>query len=162
MGMQEMINSMNESQARTRSSYHLTYGDLVKALLAAPPEAEFDPRVKGIGSWRGSYIEIALFTESAGYHANTSEYHGNYEFDDYDKWQKESVLSEDDLPRNANELGMLLKSLIGKYFTGYKGGNFLIEEYKPLWLETDGSTCESVAIVGIDKDLNLVTKQTED
>lgn len=158
MDLQALVDSMNESQAKDRSNYHLTYGGLIKALKAAPAEAEFDNRVKGIGSWRGSYIEIALFTDEDGYSAQDGEFTGDYK--DYSKWAKTHDISGD-FPHKAGELAALLESLIGKDFVGYKGGNFTIAEYKPLWLETDDSTCDEIAIVGIDENLKLITKQLE-
>lgn len=159
MDLQAMINSMNEMQAKDRGNYHLTYGQLIAVLKAAPKNAKFDKRIKGIGSWRGSYIEIALFTEDHGYYAQDGEFMGDYK--DYGKWEKEHSMNAEELPTNANELGELLESLLGKDFVGYKGGNFTIEEYKPLWLEQDGGSCSETAIIGIDKDLKLVTKELE-
>jgi hypothetical protein len=157
MDLQKMIESMNESQAKDRSNYHLTYGGLIDSLKAAPKDAKFDKRIKGIGSWRGSYIEIALFTEDSGYYAQDGEFFGDYK--DYNKWEKENSVSDGKLPRNANELGDLLESLLGKDFIGYKGGNFTIERYKPLWLETEDSSYNGEAIIGIDKDLQLITEK---
>lgn len=156
---------MNESSARQRSDYHLTYGALVKALKEAPKNAKFDKRVKGIGSWRGSYIEIALYTEDPGLSAQRSEfndYGGDNFSEKYAEWEKKNVVSLDKLPTNANKLGVVLESLVGLDFVGYKGGNFKIEEYKPLWFEKDSSTCGHMAVVGIDKDLNLITKELND
>ena len=66
-----------------------------------------------------------------------------------------------ELPTNANELGELLESLIGLQFVGYKGGNFTIEEYKPLWLTPDDSVSGNTAIVGIDEKLNFITKKVD-
>jgi hypothetical protein len=146
---------MIEAQAKTRGDYHLTYGELIKTLKEAPKGAEFDKRVKGIGSWRGSYIEIALYTEQEGFHAEREEFDGDW--DNHRKWSEENTVSGK-LPRNANELGELLESLLGLQFVGYKGGNYTIEEWKPLWIEKDNSTCSSLAVVGIDDKLNLITK----
>lgn len=163
MDLQKLVDTMNETSAKQRSSYHLTYGQLIKALKSAPNDAVFDKRVKGIGSWRGSYIEIALFTDSEGYSAEREEFN-DYGSDNYAEkykaWEEKNRVSGK-LPTNANELGKLLESLLGLQFVGYKGGNFTIEEYKPLWLETDDSTYDEVAIIGIDKDLNLITKNIE-
>lgn len=139
MDLQSMVNSMNEMQAKDRSNYHLTYGQLVGTLESAPKDAVVDERFKGIGSWRGSYIEIAVFTEDEG---------ADWEDDGIEK-----------LPTNANELGALLRSLIGKDFTGWKGGNYTIEEYKPLWLTEGAGTSGNTAIVGIGDDLKFVTKE---
>lgn len=165
MDLQKMFNMMNENSARERGGYHLTYGNLIKALKDAPNNAVFDKRIKGIGSWRGSYIEISLYTDEKGYHAEKEEF-TDYEGVDYQKryteWEKENVVSEKKLPRNANELGTLLESLIGLQFVGYKGGNFTIEEWKPLWLEEDSSAYTSQAVIGIDENMNFITKQIED
>lgn len=155
---------MNEQRAKDRGNYHLTYGELIKVLKAAPSDAVFDERIKGIGSWRGSYIEIALYTKSKGYRAEKEEfndYSGDNFREKYDAWEKENCI-EGKFPRNANKLAEVLESLLELQFVGYKGGNFTIEEWKPLWLEEDYSTYSSEAIIGIDKDLKLITKKIED
>lgn len=162
MDLQKLINNMNEQSAREKSNYHLTYGGLIEALKKAPKDATFDKRVKGIGSYRGSYIEVALYTDEEGYHAEKGEfndYSGDNFWEKHKEWKKENVIESNSIPRNANELGELLESLLGLYFVGYKGGHYKIEEYKPLWLNTDGSTGENVAIVGIDEKLKLITKE---
>ena len=163
MDLQKMIDSINESRARERGNYHLTYGGLIDALKNAPADAVFD-KIKGIGSWRGSYIEIALFTEENGFHAEREEfndYRGDNFQEKYKKWEEENVVSANELPTNANELGNLLESLIGLNFVGYKGGNFKIERYKPLWLCDKDNNSGNTAIIGIDKDLNLITKEVD-
>lgn len=157
MDYQKLVNIMNQQQSDIRAEYHLTYGELIDALKSAPKDAKFDKRVKGIGSWRGSYIEIALFTGEEGLYVQDDEFNGRYE--DYDNWNEEHSYSVSKLPRNANQLGKLLESLLGKDFIGYKGGNFEITRGKPLWLEKDSSSCNEVAIVGIDDKLNLVLKK---
>jgi hypothetical protein len=161
MDLQNLVNVMNEQSAREKSNYHLTYGDLIKALKQAPSDTIFDKRIKGIGSWRGSYIEIALYTKSSGFTAEKEEFN-DYSSDNfnekYEAWKKENVISGE-LPKNANELGKVLESLLGLQFVGYKGGNFTIEEWKPLWLEEDGSTYTSRAIIGIDKNMKLIVKK---
>ena len=165
MDLQKLIGTMNENSAKERGKYHLNYGELIKVLTAAPANAVFDKRIVGIGSWRGSYIEIALYTKSKGYTAEREEFtdYGSENFGErYKAWEKENVISAEKLPTNANELGKLLESLLGLQFVGYKGGNFIIEEYKPLWLEEDYGTYTSQAIIGIDKNLKLITKKVED
>jgi hypothetical protein len=84
----------------------------------------------------------------------------SFDSEKYSKWRDENAHSAE-MPRNANELGAFLESLLGKDFVGYKGGNFKIEEYKPLWLEPEESSYNEVAIIGIDKDLKLITKDIE-
>jgi hypothetical protein len=159
MDFQALIDTMNENTARERGNYHLTIGDLAKVLKAAPKDATFDSRIKGIGSWRGSYTEIALYTAQSGYYVEHGDYQNEVMGHQYDKEFKEESKV---LPTNANELGELLESFIGKDFIGYKGGNFTIEDYKPLWVEVDGSTYSSVAVIGIDENLKLITKDLED
>lgn len=150
---------MNEQSARMKANYHLTYGGLIKALENAPVDAVFDKRIKGIGSYRGSYIEIALFTDTSGFYAVKEEFNGDYK--QYEQWEKNNAVFSKELPKNANELGKTLKSLLGLQFIGYKGGNFTIEEWKPLWFEKDDSSCNEKAILGITKNLKLITKKEE-
>lgn len=160
MDMQKFIDSMNEQSMNQRSGYHLTYGGLIKALKEAPVDAIFDERVKGIGSWRGSYIEIALFTDDNGYHAEREEFNGDYK-SEYSDWKNKNVLSAEELPKTAGALATLLESLIGLDFVGYKGGNFKISGNKPLWLNSDSGSGESIAILGIDENLKLITKEVD-
>lgn len=163
MDLQAFIDATNEQQARDRGNYHLNYGQLIEALKAAPPDAVFDERINGIGSWRGSYTEIALFTDDAGYHVEDEEYpyDGTWDSKKYAAWQKEHTYGGE-LPKNANELGALLESFIGKDFVGWKGGNFTIEHYKPIWLEPSAGEYSSIAVIGITDDLKLIVKEIED
>lgn len=165
MDLQKFIDNMNESQAKERSNYHLTIGGLIDALEKAPANATVDEKFNGIGSWRGSYIEVAIFTEDNGLHAEKSEFddYGSDNFHEkYEAWEKENVVSYEKLSRNANELAEQLKEILGLYFVGYKGGHFKIEDYKPLWLTTDGSFSGNTAIIGIDENLKFITKELED
>ncbi len=161
MDFQTLVNAMSDASSSERANYHLTYGDLIKVLKAAPKEAVFDERIKGIGSYRGYYVDIALFTEDSGYSIEDQEYFGGYG-DDYRKWEEEHVSGADSLPTNANELGALLESLIGNDFSGWKGGNYKITEDKPLWLEETQRDCTETAIIGIDENLKLITKALEE
>lgn len=154
MDLQKMINSMNQQHCDDRCRYHLTYGELIDALKSAPKKAKYDKRIKGIDSWRGSYIEIAILTEDNGLYCQDSEFDGDYK--EYDKWEKEHATSVDKLPKTANELGELLESILGKEFIGWKGGSYTITKDKPLWLEKSGGACAETPIIGIDKNLNLI------
>lgn len=62
MDFEKMLKEMADMDMKTRSGYHLTFGELVKALKSAPSNLVFDTRIKGIGSYRGYYSDIALFT----------------------------------------------------------------------------------------------------
>ena len=161
MNLQKTVDLLNEAQARTKSHYHLTFGELIKALEKAPKNAVVDKRFKGIGSWRGSYVEIAIFTKEKGLHAEKSEFN-DYDLENwqenYDVWHEKNVVEFDKLPRNANELAKILKEIKGLYFVGYKGGNFQIEDYKPLWLTAESCESGETAIIGIDENLKFITK----
>ena len=162
MDLQKLVDSMVESSAREKSGYHLTYGKLIEALKSAEKGQTYDPRIKGIGSYRGSYIEVAIFTDQEGLHAEKEEFtdYSNYDTK-YEAWREENVFEVDTLPATANELGALLESLLGMCFVGYKGGHYIIEEYKPIWLSRDSSDSGDTAVLGIDKDLHLITKEME-
>jgi len=158
MDLQALINLIKESESKVRAGYHLTYGQLIEALKSAPLDAVADERIKGIGSWRGSYIDIAIYTDEEGYYSE------DFDCDDYESWEehgKNHSQSADKLPTNANQLGDLLESLIGKNFIGYKGGHYKIDIDKPLWLESGSSDSQGIAVVGIDKGLKLLTKDEE-
>lgn len=161
MDLQNFVDTMNEINSEERSGYHLTYGGLIKALKAADKNATFDRRVKGIGSYRGYYIDVALFTKEKGLYVQDGEFGSEWDFKEYRKWEKANSTKVEKLPTNANELGELLDSLIGRDFIGYKGGNFTITEDKPLWLEEEASDASGIAVVDVDSGLNLVTKDVE-
>ena len=164
MDLQKLVNVMNENSARQRSGYHLTYGGMIAALEKAKPNTLVDIRIKGIGSWRGSYTEIAIFTKDAGYHAEKEEfndYGGDELLKRYKAFQDKNVTAGKELPRKAGELAALLKSLLGLHFVGYKGGHFKIEKYKPLWLSDTNDNSGDTAIIGIDDKLKLITKNVD-
>lgn len=164
MGFEKMLEAMSSMDMRTRSGYHLTFGELVKALKSAPSNLVFDTRIKGVGSYRGYYSDIALFTEEEGMICSDEEYEYGSD-NDYSEWEKNHVKKLDKIPTNANELGKTLEAAIGMSFTGYKGGEFTITEDKPLWFEVQDSMCSGVAVVGIAiedaKELKLVTKELD-
>ena len=160
MDFQAAINMANKIASLERGKYHLTYGDLIDKLKAADETKTFDSRVKGIGSYRGYYTDIALFTEEHGLSADDAIYNGNY--DDYREWEKVHTTSVDKLDNNAKNLVTLLESLLGKYFTGYKGGDYMITRDTPLWLESESGHSSGNAITAITDDLQLVTSSLEE
>jgi hypothetical protein len=82
-----------------------------------------------IGSWRGSYSELALDYKSGS----------------------------DEMP--VSKFLELLKSTVGKTFTGYKGGDFEMDEHTPVWVANyseSGSTAV-VDVLDFDSQVVLVT-----
>ncbi len=158
MDFQNMLNQMQENDSKERANYHLTYGELIDKLKSAPKDAKVDKRFEGIGSYRGSYIEIAIFTKDKGLTVFNDEVPMIRGFD-VAKWYKDNVTFIENLPTNANELGKILESMLGKYFQGWKGGEFKIERWKPIWLCEELQDADDVAIVGIDDNLEFITKQ---
>lgn len=69
-----------------------------------------------LDSWRGDYSELALGYKLSGY---DSEEH-------FAETTVETLLSE-------------LKSAIGKEFTGWKGGNYIMNEDTPVWVDNRGN-----------------------
>lgn len=152
---------MGEASSQERANYHLSFGKFLEKLRNANPDSEVDKRIIGIGSYRGYYIDIALYTEESGFTTTDEEQPNN--IDNYKSYSKEHHLEVENLPRKAGELYKVLSELLDKrYFTGYKGGEFLITYNKPLWLATDCGDCSDIAITDLTDDLQLITKKIED
>ena len=121
-----------------------------------------------IGSWRGSYRELAIAYEGGG-SFNTDEIeHEDFEYGHSYK-QQDTDLSQK--PKVQDLLDML-KLCLGKSFTGYKGGNFEMGKTTPVWVGNYGTSsgykfnddCSNQAIVDIketDKNVVIITKLIE-
>lgn len=81
-----------------------------------------------LNSWRGSYSELALGYKLSGYDNNEEH---------FAKTTAESLMSE-------------LKSAIGKYFYGWKGGEFVMNENTPVWVANPGDSGDTGIIDVID------------
>jgi hypothetical protein len=163
MDFQKMFDAISEASARERSNYHLTYGDLIDALKAAPADATFDEQIVGLGSYRGYYTDIALYTGDEGYTASDTneDFNGDWQTE-YDAWSKKHTVGATSLPKEAHKLAEVLEGLIGNYFTGYKGGEYEITRDKALWVASDAGDCTDKAVLGISDDLKLTTKVIND
>lgn len=80
-------------------------------------------------SWRGSYSELALGYQLTGY-------------DNSDKHHSQTT---------AETLLFELKSAIGKEFTGWKGGEFTMDEETPVWVSNAGDSGNTGIIDIVDK-----------
>ena len=79
-----------------------------------------------LDSWRGSYDELALGYRLVGYDNNTNE---------------------NETPK-AKDILKELKNAIDKQYTGWKGGNYIMSERTPVWVDNDGNA-NNTAIVDI-------------
>jgi len=120
MDLQQIIDSHNKKlSSEAGAEYNL--GDFVKDLEKCDQEAiiKFDDNKKpqDFASWRGSYCNLALSYE-------IQEWHHNEDFFD--------VKVKDILEK--------AKDTIGKTFTGWKGGDFLMDESTPIYIANQGDS----------------------
>jgi hypothetical protein len=81
-----------------------------------------------IDSWRGSYNELAL---------NYTNY-------------------DDSIPLTVIDFYSLLKSAIGKTFTGYKGGDFIMTKNTPVWVSNYGDDDNTAVIEVVDNGYQVI------
>ena len=126
MSLQETLdNAVKAMRAESmKTSLQLTVGELILLLEQVEDknlEVRFDFgyfHPTGLDSWRGSYCELA------------------YEYS-----------NKDDAP-TVKKVLVELKSAIGKTFSGYKGGDYVMGKTTPLWVANCGDS-NNTAIVGI-------------
>lgn len=122
---------MKINKAKTLSdSDQMKLGELIEAfekIVAHKDEYQDEPTVRfdfgymfptDLDSWRGRYDELALNYTCKG---------------------KELTVTR---------FLELLKSAVGKQFTGYKGGKFTMTESTPIWASNYGEGC-STAVIGV-------------
>lgn len=109
------------------SSPQITLGELIRLLKdinaedGCYVEYAFPRKVPTTcDSYRGSYDELAL---------------GHDEFD----WEKRPLLSS---------LLQHLENCVGQTFYGYKGGEFVMDEETPVWVDNYGE-CSNCGVVGV-------------
>jgi len=130
MNLQTILDNMVTAKRaeQMKTSPQLTLGELILKLESAisyedlsstiarkdlPVVFDVEPyRPVNIDSWRGSYNELAL------------KYVGN----------KSRAFT-------VTELLGLLKSVIGRTLTGYKGGEYLMGKTTPVWVANYGESC---------------------
>ena len=78
-----------------------------------------------LDSWRGAYDELELGYKLTGYDS-----------------------LEDSVQVKAKDILSELKSAIGKEFTGWKGGEYTMNENTPVWASNSGNASNS-AVVGV-------------
>ena len=143
MDLQTMLNNAvaAKRQEELKNSPQLLLGEIILKLEAVNNKKLplyidlMDKKPMGIDSWRGSYDELAIQTESFGsYQTEVVE----HEFSDGEKFYKhKSFGCENPTVEQWNEV---LKEAVGKTFTGYKGGDFLMSKNTPVWLAENGAS----------------------
>lgn len=78
-------------------------------------------------SWRGSYDELALGYRLSGYDNNRQHHFADVK---------------------ADKFLEMLKSTVGKEFTGWKGGEFTMSKDTPVWVANSGNS-GNTAVVGV-------------
>lgn len=158
MDLQTMLNNAVQAKRNEdmKTSEQLTLGELILKLEATTAYQKFEeakekykddgPDVMfdfeyiyptGVSSWRGSYCELAI----------------EFDYKDWSDHKYEKKL-------NVREFVELLKSTIGKEFTGYKGGEFVMGKNTPVWVANYGNSGNTAVVDVIDEEYSviLVTK----
>lgn len=138
---------LKEQRNRTfASSAQLTLGQIIEKLEKCgltygkdnkPKQVDYDfgtaiPTT--LDSWRGSYSELALGYKLSGYDNNDEH---------FTQTTAETLLSE-------------LKSAIGKEFTGWKGGEFTMDEDTPVWVANSGNSGNTGIIDVVDDGWRII------
>lgn len=137
MSLQGIMGGLSTAMQGMRADYHLTLGQLIAGLQEAPPDM------------------LVRFDFPCAAPKRAISYRGYYEDLAFqlteDKRTAAAVLEEAVLAR-------------GHTFTGYKGGEYQMNERTPLWA-SDYGEASGLAIVGLEiaeDAIVLVTKNTED
>ncbi len=154
--LHSIVNEQRKS--RFKDSPQLSLGQLIELLEKFLPNNEMvrekykeDITVRfdfeyaiptGLSSWRGSYNELAIEFDFVGY-----EHFG------------------EERPKDMTLVGFidLLKSAMGKEFTGWKGGEFVMHENTPLWVANPGNSGETgiIGVLNNEYEIILITDRCE-
>lgn len=117
MDLQDVIEGQlaQDREEAMKQSTQLTLGELILKLEAVDQgkEVVFDDgefRPTSVGSWRGSYKELAMRYDEGGERLSVSE------------------------------LLLTLREADGEEFTGYKGGQYLMGRTTPVWVANRGDS----------------------
>ena len=143
------LSHLNGLMSNTRKEYHLTLGQLINKLSIQTVSSDFVIAEKDIN--KDNY--------TVGYLYEFVSYRGYYEDLALERIKFLSGETAESLLDSA-------KLALGKTFTGYKGGDYIMTESTPLWITNHYSEC-GVAIVGVEvnidsKRFTLITKDIDD
>lgn len=149
MTLQEQINNYRYARRKEtlKKSDQLTLGKLISKIepIVANQKAiikKYDKEAfvqydfeylfpTEIDSWRGSYNELAL----------------NYTSEDIKPKAK---------PFTVTKFLKMLKDTIGKEFTGYKGGEYIMEEDTPIWVANYGNSGNTAVVDVLDNEYSVI------
>ena len=119
--IQELFDTFSKMDRCTRGGYHVTLGSLIKALQAVPADMP------------------VVFSDDAipG------------EFDSYRGYYADLALERGKAPVTAGEFLAKCENALGKEFTGYKGGEFLMGPDTPLWRAEYGDCGEAIVAAAV-------------
>lgn len=159
MDLQEVIsNKIAADRAhRMKTSPQMTLGELIARVepLAARDQGKKDDDKAtvdfdfgsalptGLSSWRGSYAELAI----------------NYSFNGYGYmvgYTKNAGSTFDPKAPTAEQFLVMLKEAVGKSYTGWKGGDFVMGKTTPLWVSNDGDGDHTAVIGVLDKEYRII------
>ena len=145
MDLQTYLDTMvqNNRNKSFENSPQITLGELIEQLENAGTKDDGEDKTvcfdfgsaipTSLDSWRGSYNELALGYELSGYDGEGK----------YAESTAEKLLNE-------------LKNAIDKTYTGWKGGEYTMNENTPLWVANSGNA-DNTGIVGIiDKKYKII------
>ena len=141
MDIQTMLNNAMAAQRQEelKNSPQLMLGEMILKLEAVGDKTKplfidlMDKRPMGVDSWRGSYCELAIQTESmGGYNTDKVTFESSYG----NSYETKELGKENPTVQEWIEV---LKEAIGKTFVGYKGGDFLMGKNTPVWLAEYGN-----------------------
>ena len=154
MDLQTMFDNAVRAQRaeELKNSPQLLLGEMILKLEAVKNKELplfidiMDKRPKGIDSWRGVYAELAIQTEDFGnYNTDKVSYKSEYG----DSYEQKQIGKEN--PTVAEWIDVL-REAVGKTFTGYKGGDFLMGKGTPVYLAEYGNSSFKIDDKEIDKE----------
>lgn len=127
----------------SKHGQHLTIGDCIEKLRALKPDTHVEFDFGGIvptklASWRGIYAEIALGFSGGAF--------------------------SNDEPKTVAELLSDFQSAVGKTYTGWKGGDFVMGLDTPVWVDNPGCYTRTYItnITGDDYGVTIHTDQKDE
>jgi len=139
--IQKQVKLMRD--ASFNSSDQITLGQLIKKLKDCEDDDgksivrfQFELVPCGVSSWRGAYDELAI----------------EYAYGEYGHEPEDMLLSD---------FILMLEGAVGRQFTGWKGGDFIMSEDTPVWASNSGQ-CPNTAIVDVvDRGYGYIYIQTK-